>query len=44
MNGGTVSVKLANTGITVLADKKGGTLVWKDKEYTLVPNEEIILN
>ncbi len=44
VNGGIVKVKLNGNGLSILTDKEGGTLIWKNKEYKLAANEEFVLN
>lgn len=41
---GTVSVMLNEERLSVVATKAGGTLLWKNKQYILNPNEPIIIN
>lgn len=43
INGGTVTVSLTKEKLAVTASKAGGTLVWKNRRYTLLPNEELVL-
>lgn len=43
LNGETVTVKLDGNRLSVMATKAGGILVWKEKEYTLHPNEELVI-
>ena len=41
---GTVTVELNNERLFILATKAGGTLLWKDKQYILNPDEPLVLN
>jgi hypothetical protein len=44
VNGGEVTVELNENGLSVLATKPGGTLIYKDTNYPLVPFEKITIN
>ena len=41
---GAVTVELNHEKLFVLATKSGGTLLWKDKQYILTPDEPLVLN
>ena len=44
VNGGEVTVELNENGLSVLATKPGGTLIYNDTNYPLVPFEKITIN
>ena len=44
INGATVTVRLNQEKLSVVASKAGGTLVWKGEKYTLKPNEPLIID
>lgn len=44
INGATVTVRLNQEKLSVTASKAGGTLVWKNKSYTLKPNETFVVD
>jgi hypothetical protein len=41
---GMVTVKLNKERLSVTATKAGGTLLWNNKRYTLIPNEPIVID
>lgn len=41
---GTVTVKLNKEKLSVISTKAGGTLLWKNRSYTLKPNEPIVID
>jgi len=43
INGGTVTVTMDRTTLSVTAERAGGTLIWQGKVYTLQPNEPLVL-
>ena len=43
INGGLVKVSLNSKTLSVIATKSGGTLIWKGKRYSLMPNQPIML-
>ena len=43
INGGAVTVSLDRKRLSVMATKEGGTLLWRGKSYTLIKDEELIL-
>ena len=43
INGGTVTVKLNKEKLSVMATKAGGTLLWKNKSYDLIPGEPVVI-
>ncbi len=44
INDATVTVRLNQEKLSVVASKAGGTLVWKGEKYTLKPNEPLIID
>ncbi|MBR4073165.1 MAG: alpha-rhamnosidase [Clostridia bacterium] len=42
INGGSVKVFLNSKKLSVFADKSGGTLIWNNEKYEIVPNKELI--
>ena len=44
INNGTVTVKLNKKSLSVVATKAGGTLLWKNKRWSLNPDEPIIID
>ena len=44
VNGGYVDVSVKNKKLCVKTDKSGGTLIWKNKAYKLIPNEELLID
>lgn len=44
VNGGCVEIHFDKKHLCVLADKAGGTLIWKGEKYELVPNEKLVLD
>lgn len=44
VNGGVVEVSYNGEQLCVKSDKSGGTLIWHGKNYSLVPNESLIVN
>ena len=43
INGGKVRVSLNKERLSVVSDKVGGTLIWKNKKYEIIPNVELLL-
>ena len=43
INGATVTVEWNKKQLSVIATKSGGTLVWKNKSYVLVPNKTLVI-
>jgi hypothetical protein len=41
---GTVTVKLSKEKLSVISTKAGGTLLWKNKCYTLKPNTPTVID
>lgn len=41
---GTVTVKLNKEKLSVISTKAGGTLLWKDRSYTLKPNTPTVID
>lgn len=44
INGDTVTVSLDERRLSVTATKSGGTLIWNDKRYDLIPNETVVID
>jgi len=44
LNDGIVKVSLSGEKLSVLTDKKGGTLIWNNEKFKLLPNKELIIN
>ncbi len=44
VNEGSVRVSLNGERLSVLTDKAGGTLIWQNKKYELIPDKELIIN
>ena len=40
---GSVEISLNHSKLTVKASKPGGTLIWKGKEYEMVPDRELVI-
>ena len=43
INDASVTVEWNEEQLSVIATKAGGTLVWKNKNYSLVPNETLVI-
>ena len=43
INDATVKVEWNKNQLSVIATKEGGTLVWKNKSYKLVPNVPLVV-